>query len=135
MGYVWDFQIVWEYRQVFVRGAIITAELTFWSTLIGTALGLMLGLMRRSSNAAVRFPAAIYIESFRATPILVQLVWIYYSMPILSGLQLGNIASCAIGISGCTPPPTSLKSFAPAWNPSTRVNGTRRSPSACVTLE
>src|SRR3569833_353816 len=98
MGYVWDFQIVWEYRQVFVRGAIITAQLTFWSTIIGTVLGLMLGLMRRSSNAALRYPAAIYIESFRATPILVQLVWIYYSMPILTGLQMGNVASCAIGL-------------------------------------
>jgi polar amino acid transport system permease protein len=98
MGYAWDFQIVWEFRQVFVRGAIITAELTFWSTIIGTVLGLMLGLMRRSTHVALRYPAAIYIESFRATPILVQLVWIYYSMPILIGLQMGNVASCAIGL-------------------------------------
>jgi polar amino acid transport system permease protein len=98
MGYSWDFQTVWEYRQVFVRGAIITAQLTFWATIIGTGLGLLLGLMRRSDNAALRYPAAVYIESFRATPILVQLVWIYYSMPILTGLQMGNIMSCAIGL-------------------------------------
>ena len=98
MGYSWDFQTVWEYRQVFVRGAIITAQVTFWATLIGTSLGLFLGLMRRSDNAALRYPAAIYIESFRSTPILVQLVWIYYSMPILTGLQMGNIMSCAIGL-------------------------------------
>jgi polar amino acid transport system permease protein len=98
VGYSWDFQTVWEYRQVFVRGAIITAQLTFWATLIGTSLGLFLGLMRRSDNAALRYPAAIYIESFRSTPILVQLVWIYYSMPILTGLQMGNIMSCAIGL-------------------------------------
>ena len=98
MGYSWDFQTVWEYRQVFVRGAIITAQLTFWATLIGTSLGLFLGLMRRSDNAALRYPAAIYIESFCSTPILVQLVWIYYSMPILTGLQMGNIMSCAIGL-------------------------------------
>ena len=38
MNYVWDFQIVWEYRQVFVRGAIITAQLTFWATLLGKLL-------------------------------------------------------------------------------------------------
>jgi polar amino acid transport system permease protein len=98
VGYSWDFQTVWEYRQVFVRGAIITAQLTFWATLIGTSLGLFLGLLRRSDNAALRYPAAIYIESFRSTPILVQLVWIYYSMPILTGLQMGNIMSCAIGL-------------------------------------
>ena len=98
MNYVWDFQIVWEYRQVFVRGAIITAQLTFWATLLGTVLGLVLGLMRRSTNAVLRYPAALYIEAFRATPVLVQLVWIYYSLPILSGLQMGNVASCALGL-------------------------------------
>jgi polar amino acid transport system permease protein len=76
----------------------VSAGFTFWATLIGTGLGLFLGLMRRSDNAALRYPAAIYIESFRSTPILVQLVWIYYSMPILTGLQMGNIMSCAIGL-------------------------------------
>lgn len=98
MGYVWDFRIVFEYRQVFLRGAIITMELTFWATIMGTVLGLVLGLMRRSPNPILRYPAAIYIEAFRATPILVQLVWIYYSLPILTGLQLGNIASVAVGL-------------------------------------
>lgn len=98
MGYSWDFQTVWEYRQVFLRGAAITAQLTFWAAIIGTSFGLILGLMRGSDSAVMRYPAAVYIESFRATPILVQLVWIYYSMPILTGLQMGNITSCAIGL-------------------------------------
>jgi len=98
MGYSWDFQIVWEYRQVFLRGAVVTAELTFWGTIIGVALGLALGLMRRSQYAVLRSPAAVYIEAFRSTPILVQLVWIYYSLPILSGLQMSNVASMAIGL-------------------------------------
>lgn len=98
MGYVWDFRIVFEYRQVFLRGAVITMELTFWATIMGTGLGLMLGLMRRSTNPALRYPAAVYIEAFRATPILVQLVWIYYSLPILTGLQMGNISSVAVGL-------------------------------------
>lgn len=98
MGYTWDFQVVWEYRQVFLRGAIVTAQLTFWATIIGVALGLALGLMRRSQIVSLRIPSAIYIEAFRSTPILVQLVWIYYSLPILSGLQMGNVTSCAIGL-------------------------------------
>jgi polar amino acid transport system permease protein len=98
MGYTWHFQIVWEYRMVFVRGALVTAQITFWATLIGLALGLPLGLMRRSQIAVLRVPAATIIELFRSTPALVQLVWIYYSLPILTGLQMSNMASVSIGL-------------------------------------
>lgn len=98
MDYTWHFQIVWDYRMVFVRGAIVTAELTFWATLIGLVLGLPLGLMRRSQLLPLRAPAATFIELFRSTPALVQLVWIYYSLPILTGLQMSNTTSVAVGL-------------------------------------
>src|SRR5215204_5466625 len=70
-SYSWYFNVVWDYRAVFLRGATITAQLTFWS---------------------------LYIEFFRSTPVLVQLVWIYYSLPILTGLQMGNVTSIAVGL-------------------------------------
>lgn len=98
MGYTWHFQIVWDYRMVFVRGAVITAQITFWATLIGLALGLPLGLMRRSETRLLRAPAATFIELFRSTPALVQLVWIYYSLPILTSLQMSNTVSVSIGL-------------------------------------
>ena len=96
--YTWHFEVVWDYRQVFWRGAIITAELTFWATAIGLVLGLCLGLMRRSEHYWLRTPAALYIEAFRSTPVLVQLVWIYYSLPILTGLQMSSVTSVAVGL-------------------------------------
>jgi polar amino acid transport system permease protein len=98
MGYVWHFDVVWEYRAVFLRGAAVTAQLTFWSTVIGVSFGLVLGMMRSTQFAVLRTPAAVYIELFRATPVLVQLVWIYYSLPILTGLQMGNIPSVSVGL-------------------------------------
>lgn len=98
MDYSWHFQIVWDYRAVFVRGAIMTAQITFWATLIGLTLGLALGLMRRSQLLILRAPAATFIELFRSTPALVQLVWIYYALPILTGLQMSNTVSVSIGL-------------------------------------
>jgi polar amino acid transport system permease protein len=98
MGYVWQWQLIWDYRGVFIRGAEVTAELTFWALVIGMALGLLLGLMRSSRMLWLRLPAAIYIDAFRATPILVQLVWIYYALPILMGVQMGNITAACVGI-------------------------------------
>lgn len=98
MDYTWHFQIAWDYRAVFVRGAIVTAQLTFWATLIGLALGLPLGLMRRSQLRLLSAPAATFIELFRSTPALVQLVWIYYALPILTGLQMSNMTSVSVGL-------------------------------------
>ncbi len=98
MNYAWQWQLIWDYRLVFLRGAEVTAILTLWSLAIGVALGLLLGLMRSSRLAVLRVPAAIFVDTFRATPILVQLVWIYYALPIVLGVQMGNIASAAVGI-------------------------------------
>ena len=98
MSYNWYFQVIWDYREVFYRGTFITAELTAGALAIGLSLGLVLGLCRSSRIALLRWPAAVYIEIFRSTPILVQLVWIYYALPILSGVQMGNIISAAVGI-------------------------------------
>ena len=98
MDYIWQWNQIWDYRQVFVRGMQVTVILTCWALLIGLALGLLLGLMRSSRLLVLRLPAAIYIDIFRATPILVQLVWIYYALPILSGVQMGNITSASVGI-------------------------------------
>ncbi|CAN5912606.1 amino acid ABC transporter permease [soil metagenome] len=98
MNYAWQWQLIWDYRLVFVRGVEVTAILTLWSLAIGLTLGLLLGLMRSSRLAILRVPAAIFVDTFRATPILVQLVWIYYALPIVLGVQMGNIASAAVGI-------------------------------------
>jgi polar amino acid transport system permease protein len=97
-SYIWNFNVVWDYRQVFLRGAMITAQLTLWSLAIGIVLGLVLGMMRSSIRASIRAPAAFYVELFRSTPVLVQLVWIYYSLPILTGLQMSNVTSVAVGL-------------------------------------
>ncbi len=98
MSYTWQWQLIWDFRQVFWRGIEVTVTLTWWALLIGLALGLLLGLMRSSRLVVLRWPAAVYVDIFRATPILVQLVWIYYALPILLGLQMGNIVAASVGI-------------------------------------
>lgn len=98
MGYTWHFQVVWDYREVFVRGALVTAKLTAGTLLLGLVLGLVLGMTKGSRMRLLRVPATIYIELFRSTPVLVQLVWIYYAMPILTGVQLNSFVSVTIGL-------------------------------------
>lgn len=98
MGYEWHFGVVWDYRIVFVHGAIVTAEVTAMAFVIAVIIGLLLAFMRISTHVLVRAPAKAYVEIFRSTPALVQLVWIYYALPIMTGIQLSNFTSVALGL-------------------------------------
>ena len=96
--YNWHFGVIWEYRIVFVNGAVITAELTVLAWTIGVVLGLIIALARLSPFIWLRAPATLFVETFRSTPALVQLVWIYYALPIITGLQMSAFTSVAVGL-------------------------------------
>ena len=98
MSYTWRFDVVWDFRAVFLRGVLVTGELTGGALILGLALGLVLGMAKGSRLWILRVPATVYVEFFRSTPTLVQLVWIYYSMPILTGLQLSSTISVIVGL-------------------------------------
>jgi polar amino acid transport system permease protein len=65
MNYIWQWQLIWDYRAVFVRGMEVTLILTWWALAIGLGLGLLLGLMRSWRMAALRVPAAVHVDVFR----------------------------------------------------------------------
>jgi polar amino acid transport system permease protein len=98
MGYHWHFGVIWDYKIVFLMGALVTAKLTACAFIIAIIIGFTLAFLRISTSVWLRTPAAIYVEVFRSTPALVQLVWIYYALPIMTGLQLNNFNSVALGL-------------------------------------
>ncbi|WP_178106655.1 amino acid ABC transporter permease [Pseudomonas mangiferae] len=97
-GYEWQFHIILDYWPIFVRGAWTTLKLTFASTLLGLVIGLPAGILRQSKIRWLRAPVSLYVEVIRATPALVQIVWIYYCFPILFGLQMGAETTIVIAL-------------------------------------
>jgi polar amino acid transport system permease protein len=98
--YQWNWNVIGQYKYVFIEGAAVTLWLTFLVIILGTILGLLVGLMRRSKTPFVSTLAKIYIEIFRALPILVLLIWLYYVSPLLTGIQFSpfNTALFALAI-------------------------------------
>jgi polar amino acid transport system permease protein len=99
MNYTWQWGVIWDNWHLFAQGALMTLFLTVSSVGIGLVVGLFLGLARLSSRGWLRVPAAIFIEIFRDTPILVLLLWIFYCLPILTGLKIDIIESAILGLS------------------------------------
>lgn len=76
-------EIIWEVLPTLLLGALVTIRLTAISIVIGMIAGSLLGIMRLSTSAIVRFLARAYVDFFRGTPLLVQIFWIYFGFPPL----------------------------------------------------
>lgn len=81
-----------------VEGLAATLVLGLSAFAVGAVLGLALALMRLSSRAAVRWLAIAYVSVFRGTPMLVQILLIYFGLPQL-GITLEPIPSAIIALS------------------------------------
>jgi polar amino acid transport system permease protein len=99
MKYQWQWGVIWDNWQLFAQGALMTLFLTGSSVGIGLVAGLFLGLAKMSSRPWLRIPASVFVEVFRDVPLLVLLLWIFYCLPILTGLQIDIIESAILGIS------------------------------------
>ncbi|GAA4116948.1 amino acid ABC transporter permease [Enteractinococcus coprophilus] len=69
-------------------GLLLTLQLTVVSGLLAFVVAVVLGLMAGSTKLLVRLPARIIIEFFRGTSLLVQLMWLFYVLPLF-GPSLG----------------------------------------------
>lgn len=79
-----DLELIGQALPVLLKGLKVTAVLTFLSVLIGFNLGLVLAIMRLSSNRAIAGFAKGYSTVFRGTPLLVQIFLFYYGLGQLS---------------------------------------------------
>lgn len=96
MDFSWD--VFTEVFPYLLRGAKVTLTLTLVSLAFGIALGLLLGLARVSANPVIRGAAVAYIEVIRGTPLLMQLIFIYYGLPSV-GIVLDAYAAGILGLS------------------------------------
>jgi His/Glu/Gln/Arg/opine family amino acid ABC transporter permease subunit len=71
------------YHTLYVTGLLTTIEFCFISLPLALLFGLILALMSRSRLLALRAPARAYVEFFRNTPLLVQMLAIYFGLSSL----------------------------------------------------
>ncbi|WP_306934793.1 amino acid ABC transporter permease [Agrobacterium larrymoorei] len=97
--YQWDFNILWGYRWLLLQGTLVTIGLTAAVVVLGLLVGLIAGLAQLSRSEMLRWASWGYIELFRCTPLLVQLLWFYYALPILTGIEISAITASILTLS------------------------------------
>ncbi|WP_375474340.1 ABC transporter permease subunit [uncultured Nostoc sp.] len=66
-----------------LQGALITLQLTILSVVFGLIGGSLIGIVRLSHIAPVRWLARAYVDFFRGTPLLLQIFMIYFGLPAI----------------------------------------------------
>ena len=88
MNYVWDFAILGKYSHLFWLGIGWTMAYTVGTVILGTLIGLVVGIIRLKRPPVIDWLLIAYIELFRCTPLLVQIIWFYYAFPVVIGVNI-----------------------------------------------
>lgn len=99
MGYEWNFASLTPYWGLIARGLGITVLFTITTVIAGLLVGLAAGIVRTNAPGWINVPVIAYIEAFRCTPLLVQLVWMYYALPVLAGVEMTPVTACFLTLS------------------------------------
>ena len=99
MGYEWSFGFLWRYTGLFWTGVQVTLAYTVGTVVLGLAIGLVLGLARLVPSRWVAVPLVAFIELFRCTPLLVQIVWFYYALPVILNIQVPAVVAATLVLS------------------------------------
>ncbi len=87
----WDF--VTQRWPVLWAGLQMTIYITVVAMALALVLGLIVALCRMSRNRFVSGAAQIYINVFRAIPLFVFIIWLYYGLPIVLGINFDPIVA------------------------------------------
>ncbi|MEP9365914.1 amino acid ABC transporter permease [Xanthobacter sp. VNH20] len=98
--FTWRWEAMPHYYRVFLDGLSVTIQLSVAVFCFAIVGGMLIGIARHSERRILNWPATAFIEIFRNTPILVQLVWFYYALPVVLDQHIDGFSSAVIAI-GC----------------------------------
>ncbi|MFK9091963.1 ABC transporter permease subunit [Bacillus salipaludis] len=81
-------KVIEEALPYLLQGLYMTVLISIVSIIISLVIGLVACFMRMSKYAILRYPAAIYVNLIRGTPILIQILFIYFGAPSVLDIHL-----------------------------------------------
>lgn len=92
-------EIIWAALPTLFRGLVVTLQITSLSLVIATCIGLTMGLLRISQNILLRNLAVGYVYLIRGTPLLIQILFIYFGLPKVFDIRITAFTAGVIAVS------------------------------------
>jgi len=87
-----DWSVIWAAMPNLLDGTLMTVKITFWGLVGGFVLGALAGVARAYGPKLLSAIAQVYIAVIRGTPIVVQVMFIYFALPLMvPGLRVDAI--------------------------------------------
>jgi len=84
-----------------LSGLGYTIALSVIAMVASVAVGLLLGLLALQRSRPLRMVNRVYVEVFRAIPMLVMILWVYYGLPVVLGISLNAFLAGIIALALC----------------------------------
>lgn len=97
--YTFRWDTVWNNFDFIMSGLQMTLLLSVITLVLAMLLGLVLALLDMAKFAPLRWIGVSFGEVIRNTPILVQLLWVYYVLPIVFGIRIEAFTALVMGLS------------------------------------
>jgi polar amino acid transport system permease protein len=97
-AYKWDFSLVPNYLNFWLKGLGVTLAYSVGTILGGLIIGVICGMLLLARTKWVTLPVHYYVEVFRCTPLLVQIVWFYFALPIVLQIELPDWFAAGLGL-------------------------------------
>lgn len=93
-----DYSVVFDRLDIFVKGALITIEVSAISLFFATIIGIIFALLRISKFKILNIISGTYVWIMRGTPLVVQLFILYFGLPQI-GIMLTPMVAGILGLS------------------------------------
>lgn len=94
-----NWSVVTHYWPFLIQGLTNTLIISAVGLAGAVAVGLLAAMLRVSPFPPLRWFGGLYVDFFRSTPLFIQLIWLFYAMPILTGFSFNALTSAIIGLS------------------------------------
>jgi polar amino acid transport system permease protein len=93
-----DFTVITSHARFLGSGIVVTLLLSILSGLSSLAVGFVVALARLYGPRGLKPLVVLYIDSMRAIPVLVVLVWTFFALPIVTGITMPPFWAALIGL-------------------------------------
>lgn len=93
----YDWNLIWENRQALLDGLVVAIEVSAVALVLSVIVGLLLALMRLGAPPFT-WLAGIYINIFRGVPALVSVIWVYFGLSLVLGVEFSTFQAGVIAL-------------------------------------
>ncbi|UUZ64967.1 amino acid ABC transporter permease [Polaromonas sp. P1-6] len=93
-----DWNVIWTSRHALLDGVAMTIGLTVLTMLLAVPGGILLALMRLSSNRLLSSASLAFVEFFRNLPLILVIYWAFYVMPMAFDVQFSALTTALVAL-------------------------------------